>query len=58
MQQINDDVPTDAELREVVHGLRNGRAGRASDIHAEHMKQWLCDVVEEEEKGTEGLGHK
>ena len=29
---INDEVPTDAEVREVVRGLRNGRAGGVSGI--------------------------
>jgi len=51
---INDEVPTDAEVREVVRGLRNGRAGGVSGIRAKHMKQWLRDVVTEEEKGTVG----
>jgi len=55
---INDEIPTDAEVREVVRGLRNGRAGGVSGIRAEHMKQWLQDVMTEEEKGTVGLRDK
>jgi len=38
----------------VVKGLRNGRAGGVSGIRAEHMKEWLTGMIEEEEQGTEG----
>ena len=53
---INDETPGDAELRYVVPGMRNGRAGRVSGIRAEHMKEWLAGVREEEEQGNEGKG--
>jgi len=56
--EMNDEVPTDEELRGVVFGIRNGRAGGVSGIHAKHMKQWLCDAVVEEENGTTGLGNE
>ena len=55
---INDATPDDGELRAVVQGLCNGRAGGASGIKAEHLKEWLRGVLEEEEKGTEGLGDR
>ena len=42
---INDAIPTEPEIRSVVKGLRNGRAGGVSGIKAEHMKQWLHDAV-------------
>jgi len=47
---IPDGVPSDQELREVVRGLRNGRAAGASGLQAEHLKVWLSDMVREEEE--------
>ena len=35
---IEDSVPEDAELREVVTYFRNGRAGGSGGIKAEHIK--------------------
>ena len=55
---IKDDVPEEPEIRAVVKGLRNGRAGGASGMCAEHIKQWLRDMIVEEEDGKEGLGDK
>ena len=46
---INDDVPTDGELRGVVGELTNGRAAGASGMRAEHVKKWLRDVRREED---------
>ena len=56
---IKDDTPTDEEIRETVRGLRNGRAGGASKIRAEDVKDWLRGVVleETEAEGTEGAGN-
>ena len=51
---VNNETPEDAELRDVVKGLCNGRAGGVSGIRAEHMKEWLTGMIEEEEQGTEG----
>ena len=47
---INDDTPQDEELREVVRGMRmrNGRAGGASRMQAEYLKEWLRDMMTEE----------
>ena len=35
---VEDDVPENTELCKVVRGMRNGRAGGALSICAEHMK--------------------
>ena len=51
MVDIPDGAPSDQELREVVRGLRNGRAAGATGLKAEHIKVWLRDVVREEEEG-------
>jgi hypothetical protein len=36
--EIDDDVPTDSEIRTVAGGLTNGRAGGASGMRAKHVK--------------------
>jgi hypothetical protein len=51
-------VPEEPEIRAVVKGLLNGRAGGASGMCAEHIKQWLHDMIVEEEDGKDGLGDK
>jgi len=56
--EIRDESPEDAEVREVVRNLRNGRAGGASKIRAEHIKDWLSGIVDEEENGNEGAGDR
>ena len=56
--EINDAIPEDVEIRAVVRGMRNGRAGGASKIRAEDMKTWLRGAIEEEEEGKEGAGDK
>jgi hypothetical protein len=38
---INNDVPTDGELRHVAGELTNGRAAGASGMRTEHIKEWL-----------------
>ncbi len=53
-----DELPTDSEIRDGVQRLRNGRAASTGGMRAEHLKEWLLGVVEEEEKGTEGAGDK
>jgi hypothetical protein len=47
--EINDNVPSDGELRGVVGKLNNGRAAGASGMRAEHVKKWLHDVRREED---------
>jgi hypothetical protein len=51
---INDDVPTDGELRHVAVELTNGQAAGASGMRAEHVKEWLHGVRWEED--PEGYG--
>ena len=53
-----DELPTDSKIRDGVRRLRNGRAAGAGGMRAEHLKEWLLGMVEEEEKGTEGAGDK
>ncbi len=56
---ILDGPPSDGELRNVVRGLQNERAGGASRLQAEHIKVWLSNVMrEEEEESDVGLGDK
>ena len=46
---INDSVPeADVEIRAVVAGMRNGRAGDSRGIKTEHLKIWLRGIQEEE----------
>ena len=53
---LDDSIPEDAAIREVVAGLRNGKAGGSGGVRAEHIKTWLRSMIEEEEKGTENAG--
>ncbi len=57
---IPDGPPSNGELRDVVQGLRNGRAMGASGLQAEHIKVWLSNVMrkEEEKESDVGLGDK
>ena len=55
---IDDDAPEGLELREVVRGMRNVRAGGASGICVEHIQVWLKGVVEEEEMRKGNMGHQ
>ena len=57
--EINDDVPSDSEIRTAAERLTNGRAGGASGMRAEHVKVWLWGALEEEDpesQGNEGKG--
>lgn len=38
----------DVEIRAVVAGMRNGRAGDSRGIKTEHLKMWLRGIQEEE----------
>jgi hypothetical protein len=56
---INDNVPSDLEIREVVRELQNGQAAGATGLQAKHIKVWLLDVVQEEkEQMIAGQGYK
>jgi hypothetical protein len=54
--KISDDMPTDSEVRTVVRGLRNGRAGGATGMKAEHIKVWLDKIPREEKAARENPG--
>jgi hypothetical protein len=59
--EINNNVPSDGELRGVVGKLNNGRAARASGMRAKHVKKWLHDVRREEDpegQGAENAGDR
>jgi hypothetical protein len=56
---IDDDIPSNGELRVAVGKLTNGRAAGASGMRAEHIKAWLSDMRWEEDpndQGTDGAG--
>ena len=55
---VNDDCPEDAAIRAAVKQLRNGRAGGASKMKAEDIKDWLRGMIEEEEEGKEDAGYE
>ena len=38
---MNDEALGDHELREIVAGMRNGRAGGSGGMKAENLKVWL-----------------
>ena len=44
---VNDDVPTEAEIAAAVDRLRNGKAPGPSKIRAEQLKRWLEDAYRE-----------
>ncbi len=54
--EIPDGVPTDNKIRAVVLGLKNGRAGGATGMRAEHVKVWLADIWHEEKAARENPG--
>ena len=55
---VNDNTPTDGEIREAVKCLRNGRAGGLGGMQAEHLKRWLRGIEEEESEDKWGQGGK
>ncbi len=52
---INDDAPTDGELRQVAGKLTNGRAAGASGMRAKHVKEWLRGMQREEDPEGHGV---
>ncbi len=50
--QIDDNPPSEGELRTVVSQLSHGRCGGASGIRAEHIKAWLRGAKKEEDPDT------
>jgi hypothetical protein len=57
---VNDAAQTDGVLRMVVGQLQNGRAAGATGMKAEHLKEWLANVKQEEPEdgGVERLGNQ
>ena len=55
---VNDAAPTDGELRMVVGQLQNGCTAGATKMKANHLKEWLANIMQEEREdgGVEGLG--
>ena len=55
---INNDTPTEGELRTAVSQLSHGRCGGASEIRAEHIKAWLhgAKKAEDPEIGINHIG--
>jgi hypothetical protein len=50
--EVQDDVPTDGEIRAAVAKLTNGRSAGASHMQAEHQKEWLQGIKLEEDPET------
>ncbi len=55
---IPDEVPSDHEIRDAARDLPSGRAGGASKMHTEDIKQWLRGITLEEDpkKGPNNVG--
>ena len=57
--EIDDNPPSDGEMRTAVGELTNGQATGASGMRAKHVKAWLSDIRREEDpndQGAEGAG--
>ncbi len=54
--KINDDVTSDGEIRTAVSKLSNGRAAEASGMRAEHAKEWLWGIHQEDDPERLGGG--
>ena len=54
--EINDDPPSEGELRTAVSQLSHGRCGGASGIRAEHIKAWLRGAKKGEDPEN-GINH-
>jgi hypothetical protein len=52
---INNDVPLDGKLRQVVGKLTNGQAAGASGMCAEHVREWLHGMQQEEDPEGHGV---
>ncbi len=53
---VTNGPQTDSEIREVVVKLRNGHAAGATEMKAQHLKEWLrstkCEEAEDSEEGA------
>jgi hypothetical protein len=52
--KINNDAPSDEEIRLATSKLSNGRAAGASGMRAKHVKDWLWGVCQEEDAKGQG----
>ncbi len=52
--EINNDVPLDKEICLAAGKLSNGRAGGASEMRAEHVKEWFWGIKREEDPAGQG----
>ena len=43
-EEVNDDIPSEAEIRVSVRGLKCGRSGVPLDMRAEELKGWLREA--------------
>ena len=50
--KVNDEIPLDAELEEMVRRLRKHRAGGNTHLHKEHFKHWRRDAYPREQSKT------
>ncbi len=57
-EEIQDDTPTDGEIRVAVAELTNGRGAGVSQMRAEHLKEWLkgAKLEEDPETGPNNVG--
>jgi hypothetical protein len=55
---VRDVIPMDSKIQDGVRWLRNGQAAGAGGMRAEHLKEWLADMVKEEKdnRNLEGAG--
>ncbi len=49
---INNNVPSNSEIRKVVREVQKRQAAGAMGLQAEHIKMWLRDVVQEDKEQT------
>jgi hypothetical protein len=54
--KIDDNAPSDEEIRTAVSKLSNGRAAGASGMRAEHAKEWLWGIRQEDDPERLGGG--
>ncbi len=52
---ISNNVPTDGKLRQEAGKLTNGQAAGASGMRAEHVKEWLNGMQQEEDPEGHGV---
>jgi hypothetical protein len=56
--KISNDMPTDAGMRTVVRGLKNGHSAGATKMRAKHIKGWLDKIQRKETAARETPGRE